>query len=142
MKEISEVWDELNSKDRASLSEILFGKVRSNQGAALIQAFQSGQVEKALNTSLNSQGSAMKEYERWMQSLEAKTNQFKAAYQNLSQTVLSSDFLKGAVDTGTNFLNVLTKIIDKIGILPTLLGAGGALFGLTHIGKHHCPAWA
>lgn len=142
MKEISEVWDELNSKDRASLSEILFGKVRSNQGAALIQAFQSGQVEKALNTSLNSQGSAMKEYERWMQSLEAKTNQFKAAYQNLSQTVLSSDFLKGAVDTGTNFLNVLTKIIDKIGILPTLLGAGGALFGVTHIGKHHCPAWA
>lgn len=142
MKEISEVWDELNSKDRASLSEILFGKVRSNQGAALIQAFQSGQVEKALNTSLNSQGSAMKEYERWMQSLEAKTNQFKAAYQNLSQTVLNSDFLKGAVDTGTNFLNVLTKIIDKIGILPTLLGAGGALFGITHIGKHHCPAWA
>ena len=142
MKEISEVWDELNSKDRASLSEILFGKVRSNQGAALIQAFQSGQVEKALNTSLNSQGSAMKEYERWMQSLEAKTNQFKAAYQNLSQTVLSSDFLKGAVDTGTNFLNVLTKIIDKIGILPTLLGAGGALFGVTHIGKHYCPAWA
>lgn len=142
MKEISEVWDELNSKDRASLSEILFGKVRSNQGAALIQAFQSGQVEKALNTSLNSQGSAMKEYERWMQSLEAKTNQFKAAYQNLAQTVLNSDFLKGAVDTGTNFLNVLTKIIDKIGIIPTLLGAGGALFGITHIGKHHCPAWA
>lgn len=60
-----------------------------------------------------------------MGSLEAKTNAFKAAWQGLSESFLNSDFLKVAIDGGTKFLDILTKIIDKIGILPTLGIASG-----------------
>lgn len=83
MEDIAEVYDDLNDPDKADLTEILFGKQRGNQGAALIQAFQSGRIQKALEATLNAEGSAMQEQERWLESLEAKTQQFEAAFQSL-----------------------------------------------------------
>lgn len=123
MRDIADVYFELKSTDQAALTEVLFGKVRGNQGTALLQAFQSGQVEKALQTANNSAGSAAAEQERWMGSLEAKTNAFKAAWQGLSESFLNSDFLKGAIDSGTKFLDVITKIVDVTGGLPPLITA-------------------
>lgn len=127
MKEIADIYDELSSTDKASLLEILFGKQRGNAGSALIQAFQSGQVEKALEAANNSAGSAMAEQEKWMESLEAKTSQLKAAWEELSSVVLDSDFLKKVVDSGTSLLSVLSKIIDNVGVLNTAL-AGAAIY--------------
>lgn len=113
MKEISEIWDDLTDKNRAKLTEVIAGKQRGNAISALIQAFQSGQVEKAFNTSKNATGSAIQEQERWMESLEAKTQQFQASFQTLSNTVIDSDLLKFFVDLGTGAVNVLDGIIGK-----------------------------
>lgn len=125
MKDIANVVDELTSTERSSLYEILFGKMRGNQGAALIQAFQSGQIEKAYQTAISSAGSAAREQEAWMEGLEAKTQRFKASFQELSMVVLNSDFLKGLVDSGTSFLTVLTDIVDTLGVFNTLAIGGG-----------------
>lgn len=127
MRDIADVYDELSSTDQATLSEILFGKNRGNQGAALIQAFQSGQIEKAYEAAIGSTGSAAREQEAWMESLEAKTQQFQAAWQSLSQTVLNTDFLKGAVDAGTELLNIFEGIVETLTI-PGTLAAGGGIF--------------
>lgn len=127
MKDIADVMDELTSTEQAALSEILFGKMRGNQGQALIQAFQSGRIEEAYNVAIGSSGSAFAEQEKYMEGLQAKVNQFKAAWQELSITVLNSDFLKGIVDAGTTLLSTLTKIIDSIGVLNTaMIGVGFA----------------
>ena len=137
MEEIAAIHDDLSSTEQASLDEILFGKQRGNQGAALIQAFQSGQVQKAYQASLNSEGSAMEEQERWMDSMEAKIQQFKSTFQDFSNTLVSSDFLKGFIDTGTGALSVITSLIDNFGTLNTLIGvAGGAFASKTGLGKH------
>lgn len=124
LKEISKIYFELNDPDRADLTEIMFGKQRANQGIALLQAFQSGQIERAYEASVNSAGSAMQEQERWMESLEAKTQQLEAAYQSLSTTVLDSDFLKVLADSGITLTNVLDTVIGKIGIIPTIITGG------------------
>lgn len=127
MEDISEVYDDLNDPDKADLTEILFGKQRGNQGAALIQAFQSGQIQKALEATLNAEGSAMQEQERWLESLEAKIQQFEAAFQSLSSTVLDSGLLKWFVDFGTDTVKVLDTVVDKLGSLGTI-GLGAGLF--------------
>ena len=138
MEDISKVYNDLNDPDKADLTEILFGKQRGNQGAALIQAFQSGQIQKALEATLNAEGSAMQEQERWMESLEAKTQQFEAAFQSLSTTVLDSGLLKWFVDFGTGSVKVLDSVIDKIGSLGTI-GVGAGLFaGLKNAGRVKC----
>lgn len=127
LKDVSEVWDELEQTERADLLETMFGKNRGNQGAAVIQAFQSGQVQKAYEATLNAEGSAQQEQDRWMQSMEAKIQQFRSQFQELSNTALNSDFLKGAIDSGTGLLNILTQIIDVGGGIPTLLTAIGGV---------------
>lgn len=81
----------------------------------------------ALETSLDSSGSAMREHEKWQQSLEAQINKLKASWQSLSQTFLSSDFLRVAFDLVIKLVDGITLLIDKVGVLPTLL-AGFSIF--------------
>lgn len=125
LKGISQVWDHISQTDQADLLEIVAGKQRGNQVAALIQSFQSGQVDKALQASMNSAGSAYEEQSRWMESLDAKTQQYEASFQSLSQTVLNSDFLKSLIESGTTFNNVLNSIIQTIGLFPAAISAIG-----------------
>ena len=40
---------------------------------------------------------------------------------------MSSDFLKGAISVGTNFINIIDTIIDKIGTIPVVIGSAVAL---------------
>lgn len=135
MEEIAAIYDDLSSTDRASLDEILFGKQRANQGAALIQAFKSGQIQKALETAQNSEGSALKEQEKWLDSIEAKMQQFAAQFQKMSTTFISSKFFKTLIDGGTEFLSILTKMIDTIGGLGTVLSVGGFALLLKNFGS-------
>lgn len=125
MADIAEVLPKLKETDQADLIETLFGKNRANQGQAILQAFQSGKIQEAYKTALTSEGSAMKEQERWLDSIEAKTQQFKAAFQELSTVTLNSNFIKKIIDGGTGLLGILTQIIDTLGLLPPLIAAIG-----------------
>lgn len=127
LQDVSRVWDSLKNTQQTDLLETMFGKSGSNQGAALIKAFQSGQVQKAYDASIHADGSAMQEQEKWMDSMDAKLQQFHGQFQELSTTALGSDFLKGAVDAGTGFLDILTQIADVGGTLPLILGAVGGV---------------
>jgi len=125
LESVSNVYDKLDQTKQADLLETLFGKQRGNQGAAILQAFQSGQVQKALEASKNAAGSAYEEQARWLDSLEAKTQQYGASFQSLSQTILNSNFFKGLIDSGTGFNNILESIIHTIGLLPASAGVVG-----------------
>ena len=84
-------------------------------------------AKKTLNTALNeSDGSAERELESWNQGIDASIAHFQASFQEFSTTILNSDFVKGFVDAGTKVLDIITSIIDKVGVLQTaLLGIGG-----------------
>lgn len=136
LQDISEIIDELSDTDRADLIETLFGKNRANQGMSVIKAFQSGQVQKAFEAANNADGSAMKEQERWLESIEAKTQQFRAAFQKLSNDFVSSDFIKKLIDGGTDLLNVLDWAINKLGTLKSLLALiAGIVMSQKNLGR-------
>lgn len=131
---IAKVYDKLSQTDQAALLETIAGKQRGNQIAALIQSFQSGQAQKAYADAIESSGSAMREQERWLESLEAKTQQFESAWQSLSNTFLDSGLLKGLVDLGTIGVKALEGLVDTFGSLGTV-GIGAGLFaGIKNIG--------
>lgn len=123
MEDIADIYDRLSSTEQASLTEILFGKQRGNQGAALIQAFKSNQIQKALEASQNATGSAMQEQERWLESIEAKIGQLSASWQTLSNDFLSSDFIKASIDALKGLLDIIDALINSIGIFGTALSA-------------------
>lgn len=124
LSEISEIWDDLTDKDQAKLLEILSDNTHSNSISALLTNM--AQADSALNDSINSNGSAMEAQERWLESLEAKTQKFEAAFQSLSNTILDSDLLKFFVDLETGGVQALDSLIDRFGFLTTI-GAGTGL---------------
>ena len=76
----------------------------------------------------------MQEQERWLESIEAKTQQFEASWQSLSNTFLDSGLVKGFIDFGTGALNILERLIDTVGSLGTI-GLGAGLFaGIKNVG--------
>jgi TP901 family phage tail tape measure protein len=121
MKDISDIWDSLSSTSRANLTEILFGKQRANIGLALIQAFQSGQVQSAFEDATNAAGTATEEYDKMMQGVQAQLDAFKGAFQEFSNAFINSDLLKGLVKFGTQFIQLLTTATDKVGGLVVVL---------------------
>lgn len=140
LKDVSEIWDTLSSTERASLTEIMFGKLRANQGLAIIQAFQSGQIEKAYEASINAAGTATKENEEMMKGIQAHINALRGAFEELSNAVIDSNFLKTVIDSGKTIVEILTWITKNLGTLTTI-GAGVGLFaGFKNVGLFNLSA--
>lgn len=122
LQEIARVWKDISDVDQAALLELLAGKNRSNILASLLNNFDD--AEKALGDAMNAEGSALRENEKILESIQGKLNQFEAAWESLSNTIIDSDFLKWLVDSGTSLLEILDGIIEKGGTISTLLGVG------------------
>ena len=124
---IAKVWSELNDTNKASILELIAGKTRSNYAAAVIQNIET--AENALKTAENSAGSASKENEKYIDSIQGKTGQFSASWQELSTSVMNSEIIKGTVDAGSGLLGFLTALnehanFNGTGLTSILASAG------------------
>ena len=79
-------------------------------------------AREALNSSLNSTGSAQRENEKYLDSIEGRVANLKTAFQELSSVTLDSGVVKGLISGFTQVLDIITTVIDKIGVIPTILG--------------------
>lgn len=117
---IGERWSDMNDINRASLLELLAGKQQSNALAAALNNVQV--IKDAYNTAANeSEGSAEREFDNYAKSIDYSVEKFKASFQSFSTSLVSSDFVKTIVDGGTKALDVITAIVDKVGLLKTAL---------------------
>ena len=121
MADISAIWKDLSSTTRASLTEILFGKNRANIGLALIQSFQSGQVQAAYKDLGNAAGTALEENEKLMTGVQAAMDDFKRAFQDLSTALMDSEGLKFIINSARTILDLITQIGKTFGSLPTVI---------------------
>ena len=116
---ISKVWKDMKDIDQAALLELLAGKRQGNALAAALTNMDDAVA--VLKTSVNAEGSALAEHEKWMDSIQAKQQQFQAQYQALANAFINSEMIKGVFSTGTGILGWLTNLIEKFGALPALM---------------------
>ena len=133
LDELSLKWQDLTDVQQASLTELLAGKHQGNIMESLMSNFDI--AREALDTSLNSSGSAEAELSKWLESIEAKTEQFKSSFQTLSVDLINTDLVKGIIDGGTTALNVLDTIINKLSSVPALLTAITGALSLKGVGE-------
>lgn len=112
---------DINGINQSALIELIAGKQRGNTVSALLTNM--AQADDILQDSLNSAGSAVKEYESYLNSTEGKIQGFKTAFEDLSDTTINSDFLKTAIDFGTKLIDILDELIEKTGAFPAIIGA-------------------
>ena len=122
---IAKVWDQMSDVSQSALLELIAGKTRSNQVAALLTNMK--QASEILEVSQKSEGSMMEEHERWLDSIEAKQQQLTASFQELSQTVLGSELVAGTYDAGSGLLGLLNNLLSNTGTLAPLLGVLGTM---------------
>ena len=127
LDELAQKWGGLTDIQQASIIELLAGKHQGNVMASLMNNFD--EAREALAVSMGSDGSAMKEHEKWLDSVEAKQLQLKAAWEGLSQDFLSADFVKLGVDALRGIVNAIDAVVNAIGSLGTVAAGVGA-FGL------------
>lgn len=134
MKELSEVWKDLSDTTQANITELIAGKRGGQSTSALLNNFSV--AEDAMKQSLNSSGSAMRENETYMQSLQAKLNQLDSAFQKFSTDLMKSDIPKFFVDLATVFVDGADNAVKFAGALPTLTAAiSGVLSVMQMSGK-------
>lgn len=127
LDELSMKWANLTDIQQASITELIAGKRQGNIVSALMSNFDT--ARRATETAINSEGSALKEQATYLSSLEAKTQQFEAAFQSLSNTVVDSDLLKNIVDFGTKSVSSLEGITKALQTVNSLWGNTDGLFG-------------
>lgn len=113
----SAAWNTLTDSERLAISQTAAGTTRFTEFRAVMDNFTT--AINANQTALNSQGSAAKENEAFMDSLEGKLKQLQSAFADLANKLINSDFIKGIIDIGTAILKVASSDFGQFAIKAT-----------------------
>ena len=129
LREMSQAWADMTDIERSSALELMGGKRQANILASVIKNFQT--VEDVIATSVNSSDSALVENEKYLDSIQGKTDMLTNSMQTLWNNTLTSDFAKTLLD----ILNIIIKIVDATGLWNVALGALTSVFAFKNSGS-------
>lgn len=133
IKEISEEWQNMAEVDQAALLKLIAGKRNANVVTSLITNFKD--AEEAMKAASDASGSALKENEKYLDSIEGRKAKLKASFETLSGDIFETDGVKAAVTALTKMLDVVDKIVSKVGVLPTIIGTITAALSAKNVGR-------
>ena len=125
LREMSTAWEDMTDIERAAALELMGGKRQANILSSLITNFDT--VEDVIKTSMNSSGSAIKENEKYLDSIQGKLDQFQNSLQAFWNNMLNSRVIKGFIDFGIQMIKFLDTLPGKITAVVAAL-AGFAKF--------------
>lgn len=126
LKELSGVWDDLNKNEQSALLNTLAGKERADVASALLKNWDA--VDKAIQDSANSVGSARKEQEAYLKSIQASINEFKNTFQELSTQIINSELIKFVINIGTAIFKIIGEIVR---LIVTIVEFAAKVTGIT-----------
>ncbi|OSA91028.1 UNVERIFIED_ORG: phage tail tape measure protein [Clostridium botulinum] len=118
-KELGEKWGDLKGEELAQASNDLFGKNFINVGLSLVKNYQ--QLDKVLKDTKDSVGSVDDEFNRYLDSTQAKVSQFKENLGGLYSQFLNSNMTKGVMDGLNGVVTSITSVISKLGSINTVI---------------------
>ena len=127
IKELGAVWDKLSDSSQAATLELIAGKSRANNIAALLKNYQ--RIDEVMESLGDAEGSAMRENEAIVDSINGRIKVLSATAEEFWKSFIDTDLVKNTVSLLSDMLNILTQIIDKGGALATL-GIGGTGVGI------------
>lgn len=115
-------WHNLSQTQQQNLGVQIAGRQQLSRFLALMNNYQ--MAVNSTNDAINSQGSAMRENERYMQSMQAKINVLKVSWNEFSLAVgeaFITPVFMGLVSALTSLANVGTKVTETFGFLPSVM---------------------
>lgn len=115
-EELAGIWGQLTDFQRANLLENIAGKRQGVVVASILNNWKD--ASSALESGLNSAGSAAREMERISDSVEFKMQQLRNSVIGFWQENIDTEAFKAFIDIGNKFMQVLTAITQKTGLFP------------------------
>lgn len=135
MEELAAIWDELSDIDQANILELIGGKRNSNAVVSLLTNWEDAAA--AMEAAMESAGSATEENAKFLDSIQGKVNEFRAAFETMVNKLIDSDLVKFIVDIGTKAMDIISWLIDHCGALSVAIA--GVITTLRLMGKIDNP---
>lgn len=129
--ELAKKYNDLNDVEKNGIATALFGTQQGEMGKVLLSNWD--KVQELTKISADSSTEALDKFSAYTDTLQAHINSLTASYEHLASVVADSEFLKGAADAASGFLDVISAVTDKLGVLSVATGAitgGAALKGV------------
>lgn len=125
-KEIREEDKKMGTNRESALLETIAGKTRAATAASILDNFEV--LQNVYKDSLQSEGSAQEELDKYLGSINGKVEQLQNRLQELASVTISSDWLKSLVDLGTSAVKIVTSLSKEFGGLNLIISGITALF--------------
>lgn len=135
MEELAAIWDQLADVDQANILELIGGKRNSNAVVSLLTNWEDAAA--AMEAAMESAGSATEENAKFLDSIQGKVNEFRAAFETMVSKLIDSDLVKFIVDIGTRAMDIISWLIDHCGALSVAIA--GVITVLRLMGKIDNP---
>ena len=126
IEEIGEKWDTFGRNAQVAIANAMGGKLQANRLLALFNNWE--MYQDALTVSMEATGAAEEQNAKRLESLSAKTNQLRAATEELYMTLLDSDGFKVMIEGATLLIQALNKIVELMGGIVPILSIIGPAF--------------
>lgn len=140
MQGLADLYDNIVKKDKESgtnnlnlLLETIAGKNRANIAASILQ--NGDMLRSVYKDAQNSEGSAEKELNSYLDSIDGKMAQLENRTQEFWFKVIDSETIKNGIDLLSTLLKGATDFVDTVGLLPTILTGIGAALSFKNVGR-------
>lgn len=119
-------WSSLSREQQQNLGVTIAGRHQLSRFMILMENWE--QALTITDSAMRSNGSAMSENETYLDSYEAKLNEVKNAWTETALALQEDVMGDGIViftELATSAIDLSTKVVDKVGILPTIMGTAG-----------------
>jgi len=123
LTDLAKVWGDLDDESQSYLGFLASGQRQSPVLISLLNNMSN--AISATEVSVNSAGSAMKEFEKVQESIQGRLDAFGATWSRIATEFISSDFVKGLLDTA----NGVSKVVEGVGFLNTALLVTSGIMG-------------
>lgn len=124
-------WNGLNAEQQQNLGLQIAGRFQLSRFLILMNQYS--EAMKAADTATDSAGSGYRENAEYLKSYEAQINKVKNAWTEAILSMQDSGLGDGMIlglEAGLGFFNVLNLVVDKVGVLPAVLGGATIAFAL------------
>lgn len=111
--DIAKKWDSLDTNTQRYIATMAAGSRQQSRFIAMMSDYE--RTMELVNAANNSAGASQKQFEKTLDSLDAKLSRLKNSWDTFVQGLANSSFIKASVDALAFLLNVLNKITDILG---------------------------
>lgn len=130
--ELNEKWDSLDLMTQRYVATQAAGTRQQSRFIAMMQNYD--RTMELVNATKNSKGASQKQFEKTLESMEAKVNNLKNAWNEFIMNIANSDMVKAGVDALTGFLTIINKISEAVATIVPGKGLDGVVKSLMNIG--------